>query len=479
MRTLSRLPIRLRLTAAFAVAMAVVLAATGLFLYFRLARSLDQAIDDGLRTRVDDVSALVRQSDSGLREGGGPGLAEQGESFAQVLTLDGGLVDTTPQLGDIPLLSPVEVVRAAERPIFLERRSVPGSDDAARLLAAPIEAQDQRLIVVVGAATEGRTEALQSLLAQLLLGGPIALLLASALAYALAAGALRPVELMRRQAGAISASEPGRRLPVPEAQDEIARLGHTLNEMLARLENALERERSFVSDASHELRTPLALLKTELELALRRTRTREELEAALRSAAEETDRLARLAEDLLVLARADQGRLPLRPSRIAAAELLRTVASRFGGQGARRISVEAPTGLAVTGDRLRLEQALGNLVDNALRHGGGDITLTATAKDGIVELHVLDDGPGVPDDFLATAFERFSRPDVARSDDGTGLGLAIARVIARAHRGEAKLANRQDTRGLDAWLELPAVRDRHGDHGPAVHGDDANTAGFK
>lgn len=456
MHTLSRLPIRLRLTAAFAVAMAAVLAATGLFLYLRLAGSLDQAIDDGLRTRVDDVSALVRQSESGLRLGSGHGLAEQGESFAQVLALDGSLLDTTPQLGDSPLLSPAEVARAAQRPIFLERRSVPGSDDAARLLAALIEGQDQRVVVVVGAATEGRSETLRSLLAQLLVGGPLALLLASALAYALAAGALRPVELMRRQAGAISANEPGRRLPVSEAHDEIARLGHTLNEMLARLETALERERRFVSDASHELRTPLALLKTELELALRHTRTREELEAALRSAAEETDRLARLAEDLLVLARADQGRLPLRPSRIAVAELLRTVASRFGDQGARRISVEAPAELAVTGDRLRLEQALGNLLDNALRHGSGAVALTATAKAGIVELHVLDEGPGVPDEFLAVAFERFSRPDVARSGDGTGLGLAIARLIARAHQGEARLANRRDPRGLDAWLELPA-----------------------
>ena len=135
MHTLSRLPIRLRLTAAFAVAMAAVLAATGLFLYLRLAGSLDQAIDDGLRTRVDDVSALVRQSESGLRLGSGHGLAEQGESFAQVLALDGSLLDTTPQLGDSPLLSPAEVARAAQRPIFLERRSVPGSDDAARLLA--------------------------------------------------------------------------------------------------------------------------------------------------------------------------------------------------------------------------------------------------------------------------------------------------------------------------------------------------------
>ena len=458
MHGLSRLPIRLRLTAAFAVAMTVVLTATGLFLYLRLAASLDQAINDGLRTRADDVAALVRQSDTGLREGGDPVLAEQGESFAQVLTPAGALVDTTPQLGEAALLTTRELHRAAARAIFLDKRSVPGLDDPARLLAAPIEAQDERLIVIVGAATEGRDEALEGLLAQLVVGGPIALLLASALAYTLAAAALRPVESMRRRASAITASAPGRRLPVPEARDEVARLGHTLNEMLARLETALERERRFVSDASHELRTPLALLKTELELALRRTRTPEELEAALRSAAEETDRLGRLAEDLLVLARADRGRLPLRPTRVAAADLLRTVADRFGSDGSRRISVEAPTGLDVTGDRLRLEQAIGNLLDNALRHGGGDIVLTAVVGDGAVELHVLDEGPGVPEEFLGRAFDRFSRLDSARSDGGTGLGLAIAHVIARAHQGEARIANRQAARGLDAWLEIPAER---------------------
>ena len=136
-------------------------------------------------------------------------------------------------------------------------------------------------------------------LAVLVVVVPVALLLASLLGYALATAALRPVEAMRVEAAAISGSEPARRLPLPSSHDEIRRLGETLNEMLDRLELALERERAFVADASHELRTPLAALKTELELALRRPRTPEELEHAVRSAAEETDRLVRLAEDLL------------------------------------------------------------------------------------------------------------------------------------------------------------------------------------
>lgn len=458
MNVLGRLPIRLRLTLAFAAAMAVVLGATGFFLYARLGSTLDRTIDDGLRARADGVAALVRQSDSGLREGSGTTLAEQGESFAQVLDRNRRVVDTTPQLGDQPLLDGGELARGAQRPVFLERSRAPGDDDPARLLAAPVDAQGRKLVVVVGTSLEAREEALRGLLTQLLVGGPIALLLASFLGYAVAAAALRPVESMRREAEAISASEPGRRLPVPEARDEVARLGDTLNEMLARLEAAIERERSFVADASHELRTPLALLKAELELALRRTRTPEELEAAVRSAAEETDRLAQLAEDLLVLARADQGRLPVRREPVRAEEIVTAVAERFAGRASRagrRVTGEAPRDLELVADSVRLEQALGNLVDNAFRYGGGEICISAEEHDGAVELHVRDEGRGFPAGFLGQAFDRFSRADEARPTGGAGLGLAIADVIARAHGGEARAANRRDRPGADVVLSIP------------------------
>src|SRR5262245_26354775 len=254
-------------------------------------------------------------------------------------------------------------------------------------------------------------EALETLLVALLIGGPVVLVLASLAAYGLATAALRPVESMRREAEAISAAEPGRRLDAPPTADEIGRLGRTLNEMLDRLELALERERRFVADASHELRTPLAALRTELELALRRDRTRAELEQALESAADETERLSQLAEDLLVLARANGGRLPVRRERLDAAGLIGDVgeryASRVAGTG-RALELDAPAGVALTGDRLRLEQALGNLVENALRHGRGRIGISASEVDGVVELHVTDEGDGLdlePD----RAFAPFSR----------------------------------------------------------------------
>jgi signal transduction histidine kinase len=240
-------------------------------------------------------------------------------------------------------------------------------------------------------------------------------------------------------------------LPVPPTHDEIGRLGETLNAMLDRLEAGLERERAFVADASHELRTPLSVLKAELELALREGRTREELVAALRSAAEETDRLVALAEDLLVIARSDGGGLALRRERVGARELLEAAAARSPD-----VSIRAGDDAPLEVDRARIGQALGNLLDNAHRHGGGRVELTAERRGERVRLSVRDDGPGFPDGFAPIAFERFTRADAARSGGGAGLGLAIVAAIARAHGGTAGAGNRPEG-GAEVWLELPAA----------------------
>ncbi len=255
--------------------------------------------------------------------------------------------------------------------------------------------------------------------------------------------------------------EPGARLPLPEARDEIHRLGETLNEMLARLERALERERRFVADASHELRTPISILKAELELASDEAQPVEEVRDAVRSAAEEADRLAQLAEDLLVIARSDQGRLPVRTVPLEARELFERLAARFAARSinGRKILVSADDELTVVADPRRIEQALGNLIDNALRYGRGAIALVAKESDGEVELHVLDEGDGFSDRLLTLsgAFERFRRGDDARA--GAGLGLAIVQAIAHAHGGEAHVAN-LPYGGADAWISLPRTR-RH------------------
>ena len=458
MRLLARLPIRLRLTVAFAVAMALVLAASGLLLYLRVGAALDRTIDQGLEGRADDVAILIRGAGPWLGDAAVRRLTEQEESFAQVLAPNGAVLDSSPGLGERQLLTGPELARAARDTVIVDRAPFPDSDDPLRLLATPVEAIGGRtVVIVVGTSTEERAEALESLLGQLLLGGPLTLVAASLLGYLLAAAALRPVESMRREAEAVSAAEPGRRLPLPPADDEIARLGVTLNTMLDRLEAALAQERRFVSDASHELRTPLASLRTELELALRRPRPVSELRAALASAAEETERLSRVADDLLVLARADGGRLPVDPEPVPVAQLLAEVTERFGAEAAqagRAIDLQAEDRLEVIVDRLRASQALGNLVDNALRHGHGRIRLVARRADGRAELHVQDEGPGFPEGFVDHAFDRFSRADPARHGPGAGLGLAIAGVIADAHGGSAHAANRDG--GADVWLELPA-----------------------
>ena len=324
-----------------------------------------------------------------------------------------------------------------------------GIDGRARLLATAVDGR----VVVAAASLDDRDGALGDLVGQLLIFGPAALLLASLLGYGLATAALRPVEAMREEAATISGAEPGRRLSIGRANDELGRLGVTLNDMLERLDAALEHERSFIADASHELRTPLALLKAELELSLRRPRSAEELEEALRSAATETDRLIQLAEHLLVLARSDQGPLTLRREPIVAESLAAEVAERFAA-GGRPIEVDVPAGLGLSGDRVRLEQALGDLVANALEHGSGTVRITGAEEDGRVELHVLDEGAGFTPAFLPRAFERFTRADEARSGGGSGLGLAIVDAIARGHGGSAHAANRPEG-GADVWLSLP------------------------
>lgn len=231
---------------------------------------------------------------------------------------------------------------------------------------------------------------------------------------------------------------------MPEARDELQRLGATLNEMLARLEAAFERERGFVAEAGHELRTPLALLRAELDFAIHHAEGEAELRQALRQAGVETDRLVQLAADLLLIAGSDQGSLPLRREHFAAADLVESVRNRFAWRAAdegRPLEVQTPPGLAIDGDRLRLEQALANLVENALRHGAGAVRIEARRVDGRIELSVNDEGPGFPADFLPRAFDRFSRASEGHAGGGTGLGLSIVDAIARAHRGFVEAAN--------------------------------------
>jgi signal transduction histidine kinase len=322
---------------------------------------------------------------------------------------------------------------------------VPGRQ-ALRAFVLPVT-EGRRLFVVTGSAMDQASHTLASLRLLLVTGGPAALALACLAAWLLAGAALRPIERMRREAAAISVSEPGRQLPVPAANDEVARLGRTLNSLLIRLAEAAEREQRLLDDASHELRTPLSILKAELDLTLSRDRQPAELEAALRSASEETDRLARLADDLLVLSRSRAAGLRIHRMPTPLRDLLGRACAghqtRVREHGAR-IEWEAPE-VDIPADPMRLRQALDNMLDNAIRHGqdtGGLIRVEAAVSGGVATIVTENSGPGFAAGLLPRAFEPFVRGHENQAAGyGAGLGLAIVRAVAQAHGGTATAAN--------------------------------------
>jgi signal transduction histidine kinase len=372
---MKRWPIRGRLTAAYALAMLVVLAAAGVFVYLRVQAELSESITASLRSRSGAVAARVKASGPGRALG--EDSSEPEESFAQILSPSGRVLASTGGAKQ-SVLGPRTLRRAASTPTVFET-VVGGIEGTARVLARPASLGPDSPIVAVGESLEDRDETLAGLLAALVGGGLIAVAAASLVGYGLAAAGLAPVEAMRLRAREVSLAQ-DEALPLPAADDEIRRLGVTLNEMLARLRAAYEREHRFVSDASHELRTPLAVLKAEIEAALRGGPHRAEVHESLTAALEECDHLTHLAEDLLVLARAGEGGLSVHAEEMSAAQFLAEVKERFAYRAeeqSRQIRVDAEEELRFSADSLRTRQALANLVDNALRHGEGEITLSA------------------------------------------------------------------------------------------------------
>jgi two-component system OmpR family sensor kinase len=459
----SRLPIRFRLTAAFALAMVLVLVAAGLFVYLRLEDDLNESLNSSLEARAAAVAG------SGDAATGAPEEAEEG--FAQVLSAGGDVLGRAGHARGAALTAAER--ERAERGRFTFEREVPRVEGTVRVLAGPLTVTEGTLgdasglgagaappsgVFAVGQSLDDRDETLNGVIASFAVGGPVAVLLASLVGFLLARAGLRPVEAIRRRAGEVSLDQPGERLPLPAAHDEVRRLGETLNEMLDRMRRSFERERRFVADAGHELRTPVAVIRAELEGALRSGGHDPEVREALVAALEECDHLAQLAEDLLIVARAAEGALPLRREPIEVRPLLEGVRARFEDRAPERgrgISVDGGDGLRVEADELRLRQALGNLVDNALRYGAGEIVLSShpAASNGGVELEVSDRGPGFAPELADRAFERFARGDVARTRGGTGLGLAIVRAIAEAHGGSAEIVAGEA--GATVRLSLP------------------------
>ena len=469
---MNRLPIRIRLTLAFALAVVVVLACACAFVFVQMRSDMNDSIDGALQTRMAAAMSLL---DHGTALGFGDAglLGERDESLAQLLRPDGRLVFALGAV-HVPALAGADLRRATRGRVIVER-PLPGFDDVARVYARPAPGRNGRLVVAVGESLGDRNEALSALVRSFVVAGSVAVVLASLLGYALATAGLAPVETMRRRAAAISLSGEPERLPLGPAHDEIRRLGETLNAMLDRLRRSFERERRFVADASHELRSPIAVIKTELEGALRTGGLGGDQRAALVAAVEECDRLAALAEDLLVLARSADGRLPIRPEPLPVRGLLEGARHRFVDRAAehgRAIRVDAPADLVVLADELRMRQALANLVDNAIRHGDGVVDLRARAARGGVEIDVTDHGDGFGADLAERAFERFTRASESRSGDGAGLGLAIVEAIAAGHGGGAAIV--EGPGGTTVRLTLPAVSpDPTAPPGPAAAPVDA------
>jgi len=411
---MNRLSIRLKITLAFTAAMALVLAAFGAFLFVQTRSQLDESIDDNLEQRAADIATTV-----GVTDPRGYLLAFQDldpeDSFAQVVDARDEVVFATGQVDEGPALAAAEIDAASEGARIVELDSLEGIDGRVRVLATPFEVEGRELVSIVGATLEDRDESVRNIALLLAIDGPASLLLAGFAGWWVAGRALDP------------------------------------------LEKGYERERRFVDDASHELRTPLALHKAELELALRYADDEAALRAAIESGVEEVDRLAQLADALLVVARSGDDGLALRVDVVDVSELFETVATRFGARvraSNRSLAIESEPGLFVRADRLRIEQALTNLVENAIRHGAGRIELTGESVSDGARLHVRDEGVGFGEEFREHAFERFTRGDAARGRGGAGLGLAIVDTIASAHGGKVEIASDREV-GADVWIELP------------------------
>lgn len=428
--------LRARVAVAFLLTTTLAMLALGLFVQLRVQDTLEGGLRDQLDGEMDGLGAMPPDERTRAVEQ----LA--GDIHAQVISRDGETLASSTAVIE-PLIDDDRVddgysktrIRVLDDLQEARRGKEEFEIDNERVVMLVKTVGDQ--VVVLAVESEHSDEAVAAVRRQLLISGPVALAVAGLLAYVVAGFGLRPVERMRARAATISSRSAGERLPVPPAA-ELRRLAVTLNAMLDRLDEGLERERRFVADASHELRTPLALLLTEVELALTGPRSSDELVEALRSAEEEVRRLIALSEDLLALAGADAGQLQLQTEPVDVAEIAADVVRRFAttaDAASRSVSVVGDRAAPVAGDAERLRRVVSNLVDNALRHGAGDVEVRVVAGSEIV-VEVSDEGPGFTEE---RPFERF-----AGSHGSAGLGLAIVDEIVRAHGGRIEIAREHE-----------------------------------
>ena len=444
MLRLERVPLRVRVAAAFVATTALVLLGTGAYLYAAVDESLQAQASAGVEGQALALAQVPPRARADTLRRLPPGV------FGQVLSRDGDVLAVSPELRSVPLVAVADLPSGTAATAMQGRAALVDDPELESSLLAAVRSGDQ--VMVIGTSSEDVADAVQEVAVRLLAVILVGLAVAAGAAYVVAGRALRPVERMRRGAEAISATTTGARLPLPAAQDEVRRLGETLNAMLERRDEGLRRERRFVAEAGHELRTPLALLRMELDLALARPRGDEELRTAIRSAGEEVDRLTRLSEDLLELAREPRASQLVD---VDLAALLREVAARFSPAAAaagRTLHVAAPPEVSVPADRHRLDRALSNLVDNALRHGAGDVLLCAEVHGDQVTVDVRDHGAGMRDRRPTEHAAAFAS---AGPQAGAGLGLSITAAVAEEHHGVLSVGPAADGPGTLARVTLP------------------------
>jgi signal transduction histidine kinase len=422
--------VRFRITAIAALAVAAVLVVTGVALVVTQRRVLTENLDESLEQEGAAIAAAVTA-------GRVPApLAPVGDddALAQVV-VDGEVVASTANADGAPPIAPSPA--DGERAVRTVDGGPTDEDEAFRVMTRRVDGPLGTADVHVASPLDDIDESTSLLTRSLAVAVPGVTLLLAWLVWWLVGRTLWPVEAMRREAAAIGGSDLERRVPVPGGDDEVARLARTLNAMLGRIEDAARRQQRFVADASHELRSPLARIRTELEVDLAHPAGADP-ETTSRSVLDETIGMQALVDDLLVLARRDAGPATAGPAETV--DLDDVVAREVGRVRAEgRVAVDARgVGAAqVVGDAARLGRALGNVVDNAVRHARTTVTIALAERDGVAVLTVADDGPGIPAERRDEVFERFTRLDGARtpSAGGTGLGLAIARGIVVDHGG--------------------------------------------
>ncbi len=456
-----RLPIRLRLTAWYAVLLAAIIVALGVFLTIQLRADLEETIDRDIRaSSVEIAKGYSLEGPEDFRDVSATVLPTA-DSAAQILTPSGRLLHAYgTQLSRQTIATPKARADAlaGERELVTVR--VGPRRERFRAMVTPVRRLGRQRILVVAESLRTVEESVDEVLRLLLLAGPAALLATAVGGWWLARKALLPVERMTSKAGEIGIDRLDERVAVPRVQDEIGRLGATLNAMLDRLEQGVKEKRRLVADASHELRSPLAVMRSELDVSLRGDDLTPEARAVLESTSEEVDSMSRTVDNLLTLARVDEGRLELLKSQVDLGDAVEAVVRPLRPLAeSKRVRLEVDGGsYEAEADPHRLQQALRNFIENAIKFNrpGGEVRVTAWQKSDEVGVTVTDNGPGIPPDAREHVFDRFYRADPARRRDGggSGLGLAICREIAVAHGGRVWVES-EEGRGSAFSLALP------------------------